>query len=158
MGLPDSLSNCTMCVQLSTDGTSWTDFSDDLSVLTPPSLARQTGEAYVFGEDVAVTAVGKIQPFEITLRGVYEDSTATSNAFAFCWAAWTTSCGGALAVRWAPAGCATTNQVFSTATATGHKSECVGLTPPGGDAGDAGPIMFEVVVRAPELWRATYAA
>lgn len=157
MALPTSLDSCLMCVELSTDGTSWTDFSDDLSVLTPGAISRATGEAYVFGEDIAVTGVGKRAPIEVTIRGVYEEATATTNAFAYLWAAWTTACGGPLAVRWSPAGCATGNRAFSTATAAGHTSKLVDMTSPGGDAGDGAPLMFEAVVRNNEVFWAARA-
>lgn len=158
MALPAGTSSCPFCVQLSTDGTTWTDYSDWLSVLEGPELTRDTGEVAVFGEDTKLTSVGKRNPVEVRVRGVYVDTTATaSNPFQLLWTQYTTSCGGAAAVRWAPFGCTTTNQVFSTATATGHLSEVVSLTPPGGDAGDGAPIMWEAVIRAPELYRATFA-
>jgi len=145
-----------MCVELSTDGTTWTDFSDYLTVLEPGAVTRDTGDVAVFGEDTKATGVGRRNPLEITIRSVYVDATATTNPFRFIWAQWTTACGGALAVRWAPAGCTTDDQVFSTATATGHYSRLISQTPPGGDAGDAAPITWEAVIRAPTLYLATW--
>jgi hypothetical protein len=154
MALPPSLSSCTMCVSLSTNGTDWTDMSDYLSVVTPDAMTRATGEAYVFGEDTAVTTVGKRAPASVTLRGVYASSSATTTALGFLWAMWTTACGGPVAVAWAPEGCTTdaTDTAFATATATGHASELVSLTFPSGDASDATPLMFEAVVRTPEIY------
>ena len=158
MALPaGTLSSCTLCIGLSTDGTSWTDFSDYLTVIEAPELTRATGNLAVFGEDVHITTVGKKEPVEVRVRGAYVDSTATTNPFSFVWTQWTTTCGGALAVRWAPAGCATTNQVFSTATATGHSSRVVAVTPPSGDASSADPLVWEAVIRASDLSRAAYA-
>ena len=158
MALPSGiLSSCTMCVELSTNGTTWTDFSDYLTVVTPDAVTRDTAEIGVFGEDNKATQVGRKNPIEVTIRSVYVDSTATSNPFSFVWAQWTTTCGGSMAVRWAPAGCATTNQVFSTATATGHYSRLISQTPPVGDADDAAPIQWEAVIRSNDLYRATYA-
>ncbi len=158
MALPTGiLSSCTMCVELSTNGTTWTDFSDYISVIAPDAVTRDTAEAGVFGEDTKVTAVGHKNPIEVSLRAVYADATATTNPFSFVWAQWTTNCGGSMAVRWAPAGCATTNQVFSTATATGHYSRLISQTPPSGDADDVAPIMWEATIRAPDLYKATYA-
>ena len=158
MALPTGvLGHCTMCVELSTNGTTWTDFSDYLTVLEPDEMSRVTGEAYVFGEDIPQNMLGKRESFTVRIRGMYADSTATTNPFSYVWAQWTTSCGGALAVRWAPAGCATTNQVFSTATATGHQSELINLMPPSGDASSGDPLIWEAVVKGNELYRATYA-
>lgn len=158
MALPTGLlSSCTMCVELSSDGTTWVDFSDYISVVTPDAVTRDTAEIGVFGEDNKATTVGRKNPIEVGLRAVYVDATATTNPFRFVWAQWTTVCGGSMAVRWAPAGCVTTNQVFSTATATGHYSRLISQTPPVGDADDAAPIMWEATVRSNDLYLATYA-
>lgn len=159
MALPvGTLSSCTMCVSLSTDGTTWTDFSDYLTVIEAPEMTRTNGSLPVFGEDVHIITFGKREPFDVRIRGAYVDSTATTNPFSYVWAQWTTTCGGALAVRWAPAGCATTNQVFSTATATGHPCKVTALLPPGGDAASGDPLVWEAVIRANDLYRAAYAA
>ena len=158
MALPTGiLSSCTMCVELSTNGTTWSDFSDWLAVVDPSPVTRPTAEQAVFGEDTMATAVGKREPIEVTIRSVYTEGTTTADPFYYIWSQWTTACGGALAVRWAPAGCTTDHQVFSTATATGHYSRLISQTPPGGDAGEPGPIMWEAVVRAPTLYMATWA-
>ena len=158
MAFPSSaLSSCTMCVQLSTSGTTWTSFSDYITVLEPPEMTRMSGEAYVYGGDYAVLTGGKREPFEITIRGVYEDATATTDPFVFLWTEFTADCGDAVYIRWAPAGCATTNQVFGTATATTDKSELISLTPPGNPADDAGPLLWSATIRAPVLYKATYA-
>lgn len=157
MALPtNALSSCTMCVELSTSGTAWTDFSDYVTVAEAPEMTRMSGEAYVFGEDTAVLTGGKREPFEVVIRGVYQDATATTDPFVFLWTEFTASCGDAVYIRWAPAGCATTNQAFSTATATTDKSELVSLTPPGGSADDASPLLWSATIRAPVLYKATY--
>jgi hypothetical protein len=146
-----------MCVELSTNGTTWTDFSDYLAVIDPAAVTRDTAEQAVFGEDTMATAVGHRNPVEVTLRSVYTEGTTTADPFYYVWSQWTTNCGGVLAVRWAPAGCTTDHQVFSTATNTGHYSRLISQTPPGGDAGEPGPIMWEATVRAPTLHMATWA-
>jgi hypothetical protein len=141
-----------------TGSATWTDFSDWLSVVEPPPLTRIKGEQAVFGEDIHVTGVGKRNPTEIRIRGVYVDSTATaSNPFLYLWNAYTTACGGPMALRWSPFGCSTAHTMFATATATGHDSEIVSITPPGGDASDGAPLMWEAVIRSSELYHATWA-
>jgi len=152
------LSSCTMCVQLSANGTAYVDHSDSLSVIEPPEMTRITGDGYVFGEDTPIVTTGKREPVEIRLRGVYVDGTATTNAFGLLWGQYTTTCGGNMYVRWAPAGCTTDNQVFSTGTATTDMSELISLTPPGGEAAAGEPLMFEAVIKASALYRATWAA
>lgn len=158
MALPaGTLSSCTMCVALSTNGTTWVDFSDYLTVITPDEWVRDSGNLAVFGEDWRVRTSGKLGVVQVRIRGAYVDSTVTTNPFSYVWAQHTTTCGGALAVRWAPAGCATDNQVFSTATATGHPSDVVAMTLPAGDAGSGDPSIWEAVIEAPGIYRATYA-
>lgn len=158
MALPSgTASACAMCVELTTDGTTWTDFSDYLTVLEPDEWTRDTGNMAVFGEDVRVRTSGKLQVEQVRIRGVYVDATATTNPFSYVWAQFTTACGGALGVRWAPLGCATTNQVFSTATATGHDSEVIAMMPPAGDPNSGDPLVWEAVVEASTITKATYA-
>ena len=150
MALPDGMSACGMCVHLMT-ATDWEDVSDNMSVVEPPTQTRMTGEAYVFGEDLAVTAVGKREPVEVTVRGVYE--AATTTPFYTVWAEFTAPCGDMVAVRWGPEGCTTDDVVFYTSTT---ESEVVSLTFPGGDAGSGDIIMFEFVVRTPDITRAVW--
>jgi hypothetical protein len=154
MALPPSLSSCTMCVSLSTNGTDWADMSGYMSVITPEAMTRPTGEGYVFGEDTAITTVGKRAPVSVTLRGIYASSSATTTGFGYLWNFWTTACGGPVAVAWAPAGCTTdaTDTAFATGTSATHSSRLISLTVPGADVADATPLMFEAVVRAPEIY------
>ena len=158
MALPSgTLSSCTLCVELSTDGTTWTDFSDYVTVVEPPEMSRISGEAFVLGEDIAVVTGGKLNPVEVQIRSVYVDSTATSNPFSYVWAEFTAACGDAVHVKWSPAGCTTGNQSFSTATATGMPAEMITLTLPGGDGSDGSPILWGAVIKAPTIYRATRA-
>jgi hypothetical protein len=146
-----------MCVSLRTSGTAWVDYSDWLSVVESPELTRITGEQAVFGEDYHAVTVGKINPVEVRIRGVYTDTTVTaSSPFEFLWDAFEATCGTEVALQWGPAGCTTADTVFSTATATGSDSEVVSITPPGGDASDGAPLMWEAVIRSSRLHRAVW--
>ena len=159
MALPDALSSCTVCVGLSTSGTAYTDWSDYISVVEMPEVARITGQGYVLGEDVPIVTMGKREPAEFRVRGVYVDTTATTNPFNLFWTAHTSDCGGKLYIRVAPAGCATTNNVFSTGTATSDISKLLSLKVfDGGDAESGDPLYYEAVIRASQIYRATYAA
>ena len=150
MALPSGMSSCEMCVDIMT-GTTWVSVSDNMSVVTPPTQTRPTGEAYVFGEDVAVIGVGKRQPVDVTVRGIWAEGTA--DPFYSVYAEFTTPCGDLVAIRWGPGGCTTTNDVFYTSTT---KSEVISLTFPGGDSSSADIIMYEFVVRTPDITRATW--
>jgi len=140
-----------MCVQIMS-GTVWVDASDNMTVLEPPAQTRARGETYVFGEDTAVTAVGKRAPIEVTARGVWV--AGTTDPFYTVYTAFTTECGDMIALRWGPDGCTTDKDVFYTSTT---KSEVVDLTFPGGDAGSADIIMYQFVVRTPDVTRAAWA-
>ena len=150
MALPAGMSSCAMCVQLWTS-TTWTDVSDNMTVVEAPSATRMTGEAYVFGEDIAVTAVGKREPVEVRVRGIWVEGT--TDPFYNIYTNFMAACGTATAVRWAPGGCTTAHDVFATSTAT---SEVVELVFPGGDAGSADILAYEFVIRAAEVTRAVW--
>jgi len=156
MALPTGMTACSMCVEYSTaTGTAaWIDASDSLSVVEPPTVTRMTGEAYVFGEDTAVTGVGKREPVEVTVRGVFAEGSGTGDLNYVVYTEFVEACGGPFAIRWAPGSCTSAHEVYSTATSD---SEVVSYTPPAGDAGSGDIIMFEFVVRSHELTRATWA-
>ena len=151
MALPDGMSSCAMCVDYMI-GTTWVTVLDNLSVIEPPTQSRMTGEAYVFGEDTAVTAVGKREPVEVTARGVWAEGTA--DPFYIFLTTFEIACGGKLALRWSPAGCVSTHDSFFTSSTV---SELISLTYPGGDAGSADILMYELVVRSPTITRAAWA-
>lgn len=152
MALPSGMSACSMCVELMAGGTTFTDYSDNLSVVEPPTQTRTTGEAYVFGEDTAVTAVGKREPVEVTVRGVWAEGT--TDPFYAVLAEFITACGDMVAVRWSPGGCTTAHDSFRTSTTA---SEVVSFSYPGGDSGSADVLMWEMVIRSPDITRAAWA-
>jgi len=142
-----------MCVEIMAgSATSWTDVSDNMSVVDPPTQSRDRGSAFVFGEDTSVTAVGKRQPVDVTIRGVWAEGTA--DPFYTVYAQFTAACGGMVAVRWSPAGCTTAHDAFYTSTT---RSEIGDFTFPAGDAGSADIIMWEAVIYSPDVTRATWA-
>lgn len=151
MALPESLSACAMCVEIMT-GTVWTDVSDNVSVITPPPVTRDNGHVWVFGEDTAALGSGRLNPAEIPIRGVFAEGTA--DPFYTLWNEFTTACGDMVALRWSPGGCTTAHDSFSTSTT---KSEVIMMTPPGGDASSAEPLMWDAVVKTPSITRAAWA-
>ena len=150
MALPDGMSSCDMCVEIMT-GTAWTDVSDNMSVVEPPEQTRMHGQGYVFGEDVAMVTVGKREPVEVTVRGIWAEGTA--DPFYDVYAAFTADCGDLIAVRWSPGGCTTANDAFNTNTT---KSEVISLMFPAGDAESADPIYYQFVVKSNAITRAAW--
>lgn len=155
MTLPEGMSSCAVCVEITDDGgTTWDDVSDDVTVITPGEGTRQTGEAFVFGEDLALVVFGKRDPLDWVLRGVYTEGTATTDVWNTLYTSWSTTCGGTLGVRYAPLGCATTSQVFALPPAT---AKVTSITPPLVDAGSPDVLMYEATVHANTFTWATYA-
>ena len=150
MALPNGMSSCAECVEIMT-GTAWVDVSDNMTVVEPPTQTRLHGEAYVFGEDVAVIDVGKREPVEVTVRGIWAEGTA--DPFYTVYTEFTTACGDMVAVRWSPAGCTTAHDAFYTSTT---ESEVISLTFPGGDAGSADILTYQFIVKTPDITRAAW--
>jgi hypothetical protein len=140
-----------MCVELMAVTTTFTDYSDNLNVVEPPTQTRMTAEAYVYGEDTALIGVGKREPIEVTVRGVWAEGTA--DPFNEVLTEFITACGDRVAVRWSPGGCTTDNDSFRTSTTA---SEVISLTYPAGDAASADIITWEMVIRTPEITRAVW--
>ena len=151
MALPTGMSACTMCVELMAGATTYTDYSDWLTVVEPPTQTRETGEAYVFGEDTAILGSGRLSTADVTVRGVFTDGTA--GPFYAAYTEFVTACGDMVAVRWSPEGCATSGDTFYTSTTA---SEVVSLTFPGGDAASADVLTWEMVIRTPTITRAVW--
>jgi hypothetical protein len=145
------MSACAMCVELMAAATTFTDYSDNLSVVEPPTQTRMSAEAYVFGEDIAAIGVGKREPVEVTVRGVFAEGTA--DPFNEVLTEFITACGDRVAVRWSPGGCTTDNDSFRTSTTA---SEVISLTYPGGDSSSPDVIMWEMVIKSPEITRAVW--
>ena len=157
MALPaGTLSSCKNCIELTTNGTTWVDFSDYLTVIAPDAWTRVSGTMHTFGPDYPINTTGKLNAIQVRIRGVYADTTATTNPFSYVYAQHTATCGGALGVRYAPNGCSTASQVFSTATATGHTSKIIELVLPPPDASSGDPLVWEALVEAPTWVKATY--
>lgn len=150
MALPDGMSSCEMCVEIMT-GTTWVDISDNVGIVEMPAWTRMSAETYVFGEDTAVLGMGKLQPVEIPIRGVFVNGTA--DPFYTIWSEFTTPCGDMVALRVSPGGCTTDDDSFRTSTTA---SEVLSMTPPGGDAGSADVLLWEAIIRSPDLTRAAW--
>ena len=153
MALPAGLSSCAFCVQMKFGTvTTWLDASDEISVLTPSDVAKATSETYVFGETDPLTLVGKNGPCDVTIRGVWTDST--TGFWYKVWSEYTTACGGFAQIRWAPGGCTTAHLAF---TSHATVSPVGGYTAPGADASSADALVWQAVIHTPGLTIAAWA-
>jgi hypothetical protein len=151
MALPAGMSSCAGCVELMV-GTTFVDASDEVSVITPDAWSRMSDQAYVFGEDTAVTTTGKLEPVEVTARGVYTEST--TSFYYQLWTAHTTPCGALAAIRYSPAGCVSTHRSHRTSTTA---SRIISMTPPPMSADSAEVLMWEAVIRSPDYTEGAWA-
>jgi hypothetical protein len=140
-----------MCVEIMT-GTAWVNVSDNMNVVESPTQSRTLGHAFVFGEAAPLVTSGKLEPVEVTVRGIWAEGTA--DPFYSVYAQHTTNCGGLVAVRWTPDGCTgTANDTFYTSTTV---SQLVSLQFPTGAADSGDPIMYQFTVRSPDITRALW--
>lgn len=91
-------------LEISTDGSAWTDISGEAQSISQPEQTRMTGEAYTLDGDYALPGGGKRQPMEITATIIYTEVDAeayqvTRNRFEL-----TSSCGENFWIRYSPAG------------------------------------------------------
>ncbi len=100
-----------------------------------------------------ILTVGKRQPISIKISGPYVDTTSTTNAFSLLHSRWTTLGGGDMHIRYGLEEELQVDEqsIWATATGTGEYGELISLTYPGGDAGAAGPLEYEAVIRATDL-------
>jgi hypothetical protein len=106
----------------------------------------------VFGEPAPLITTGKLDSVDVTVRGVWAEGTA--DPFYSVYAVHTTNCGGLVAVRWSPGGCTTANDAFNTHTTN---TELISLMFPAGDASSGDAILYEFVVKSPNITRAAWA-
>jgi len=136
-----SLRDCK--VEISTNGTTWTDISGAASSVEVGGGDRQTGEVYTFDGDTALITFGKREPLEVTVKTVY--SEGTSEPFEIARGAY--EGGTAFYVRWSPRGGATGQARYTTSegrvTAFGY--------PVGEVGGD--PLLIEFTVRVADVTR-----
>lgn len=102
--------------EYSTNGTAWTSLSGSTVAVEDTSQSRMSGETYALDTDTAVITTGKREPMEITVRGIYSE---TSGEFFQAIQA-LFEAGTATYFRWSPKGIgATARSVFTTVNTAG---------------------------------------
>src|SRR5512138_502700 len=89
-------------VEISTNGSSWTDISGHSAKVTPSGGDRQTGQAYTFDGEDPIVKVGKKNPREMRVDIIYTEET--NDAFEVARAQFEAAGGGAMYVRYSPDG------------------------------------------------------
>jgi len=123
-----------MVVELSTDGSSWTNISGDANNVEPDGGERKTGGFVTFDGDTEGVTRGKREKMTIKISALYNEGGSSGRGMA----ASAYENNTALYARWAPKGATSGNKRFTT-------SAGVVKTPPyvGGEAESADPILFE---------------
>lgn len=141
-----SLRDCK--VEISTNGTTWTDISGAASSVEVGGGDRQTGEVYTFDGDTALITFGKREPLEITVKTVYTEGT--SEAYETVRAAY--EAGTSLYIRWSPRGGSAGNFQFAT-----DAGVVTGAVYPVGEAGSGDPVVVGFTVKTPKVTKSVVA-
>jgi hypothetical protein len=138
-------------IEMSPDGTSWTDISGGANSVTGTDQTRETGFKYTFDGDTAVITAGNRAPIEVEFKVVYTEEAA--DAFEIVRAAFEAEGGTKYYFRWTPKGLATGDFQFSTGSAI-----ISGFTYPPDEAADAAPIMAGWKVTTAKITKSAYAS
>lgn len=143
MSTPTTFKNAK--VELSTDGTNWTDVSVDANMVTVDGFDLETEGTPVFGQGKRLQTVGNFELGTVTVRALYAESTSSA------WGMANTAFEGrsAIYVRFSPKG-GTTGQYRFTSDAGYVKSPVW----PSGEA-NASAIMPEISIETPWLTQST---
>jgi len=142
-------------VEYSLDATTWVDMSGSANTVSVTGGERMTGDAFTGGEDTAIIAKGKRQPYVIEMAGVYSETTGTPQFFEALMTVYRSGAG--VAFRWSPTAYSAVNQKrFTTATnASGSTAAAVAtivnLTYPSVDFGSGEFILSTLTLRAGDI-------
>src|SRR3990172_3846607 len=89
-------------VEISVNGSAWTNISGHANKVTPGGGDRQSGKAYTFDGERPIVKVGKMNERTTRVDIIYTEQTA--DAFEVARAQFEAVGGGTMYVRWSPAG------------------------------------------------------
>lgn len=143
-------------VEVSTDGTSWTDISGTASTVNVDGGDVPVGEQMTAeGSEAIVVSSGKVEPRTVTVRSVYTEDAA--EAFEVVYARYAGS-DKTVYLRWSPAGGASGDVQYT--CAVGGVAAAVPITActlPELDASSEDVALFEFSVKAPGIAKADVA-
>ena len=89
-------------VEISTDGSDWTDISGHANKVMPDDAARRVGEKYTFDGETPIVKVGKRESISISVGIIYTEEAA--DAYEVARGQFESTGGGSFYLRWAPGG------------------------------------------------------
>jgi len=140
-------------IEVSTNGSSWTDISGQSNTVETDGGEHQTGEQYTADGDVpVVTYSNKVSSTTVKCSILYTETSG--EAFAVIYARYIGT-DKTIYLRYAPKGGTTANKryVASNAANTAIAVPIITCNPPNGDASSGDPLMFEFSVMAPRLYQ-----
>jgi len=144
-------------IEVSANGSSWTDISGSTNKVEAPSQDADTGEAATLDGQYMIGATGKFKPLDISVTVLYTEVADEAYDFIKTQAAID---GRPLYLRWSPAGGEVGDQRFFTANAAGvlAAGSIASMPFPGADAAQAAPTVLMFKVRATTLGEETISA
>lgn len=136
-------------IEYSTNYSDYTDLSGGANSIEAEGGDRSSGEAWTFDGDTPVVTVGKLQPFEITVKSLYVASSVSHFAVIRGMQEAATQ----MNIRWMYDSAQTTGSWRFTSQ-TGFVIEC---KIPAAEAEPGDPLEFEWIVKAPSVTDAVVA-
>lgn len=144
-------------VEVSTDGSSWTDVSGQAAGVTVDGGEVSVGSQHTaLGDEAIVVSANKVAPRTITVRSVYSETTG--EAFAVVWAAYVAAA-KSIYLRFSPAGGGTGDFLYTCAVGgVAAAVPIVSCTLPELDSSGEDVALFEFSVMTPGLLKAAVSA
>jgi hypothetical protein len=135
-------------VELSVNGTDWTDISGHGNLVDAPLIERRSGERWTFDGEDPIVKVGKKNSVRIPVTIVYtEEST---DAFEIVRAQYESAGGGEAHLRWSPAGGGAGDFLFTT-----NKGFIQAFQYPAVNSEEDGPMVLQFVVQTSGVAKST---
>jgi hypothetical protein len=135
-------------VEVSTNGTTWTDISGAATAVEVKGGDRKVGEAYAYSLDYPIITYGKRDPINVTVKALYTEGA--SETFETTRAAY--EAGTSLYVRWSPKGGATGNFQFTT-----DAGVVTSIAYPVGEAEKGDPVLCEFTIETAKITKSVAA-
>jgi hypothetical protein len=132
-------------IEVSTNGSSWTDISGFANKVDPGDQTREVGDAYTFDGDTAIITAGKRKPLDLKCSVLYTEGA--SDPFETVRTAY--EAGTALYLRFTPKAATTGNFRFTSDTGLVTKFGYPPLEPEKGE-----PIVIDFTLETPKVTKA----
>ena len=135
-------------IEMSTNGSDWTDISGHAQSVQPDAVSRRIGEKWTFDGEYPIVKVGKRNSIGITCGIIYTEQAA--DAFEIARAQFESAGGGTFYLRWSPGGGDAGD--FQYTTDAGFLRE-FNYAPV--DSEEDGPMSVEIIMQCAQITKAT---